>query len=212
MKRKDTTFYIVRHGQTEWNLEHRLQGHMDSPLTDEGLAQAREIAKQFAGISFDAVFSSDVLRAKRTADIIVADRDIAVQTTKLLRETSFGKYEGKVWEEFETELQDMIQTREKLELESFMKYKISPEVESYAELVSRFITFLRETALAYEGRTILLVSHSGMMQGLLFHLGFATHKTLPAGSIKNLAHIKLESDGTDFFVRETVGISKRDET
>src|SRR5260221_11136106 len=108
MERKYTTFYIVRHGQTVWNVEHKMQGHMDSPLTNEGLAQARVLAEQFAPISFDAVFSSDVLRAKRTAEIIAIDKKIVVQTTKLLRESSLGKHEGRRWEEFEDELRDLI--------------------------------------------------------------------------------------------------------
>lgn len=209
MARELTTFYIVRHGRTEWNNAHRMQGHMDSPLTSEGLAQAKELAGYFSPIHFDAVFSSDVMRAKRTAEIIVSDREIAIETTKLLREASFGKYEGITWEKFEAELREKLEEREKLELESFMKYSLSPEVETYESTVMRLILFLREASLAYQGKTLLVVSHSGIMQALLMHLGFATHKQLPPGSVKNLAHIKLESDGTDFFIKETVGIEKR---
>lgn len=57
------TFYVVRHGETEWNVARKIQGHLDSSLTENGLSQAKELGKQLQTTHFDAVFSSDLLRA-----------------------------------------------------------------------------------------------------------------------------------------------------
>ena len=67
------TLYLVRHGETEWNTQDILQGHLDSALTERGLAQARELVDRFRGVEFTAIFSSDVTRAQRTAQIIALD-------------------------------------------------------------------------------------------------------------------------------------------
>lgn len=94
MKSSYATFYIVRHGETEWNAQGLMQGHLDSPLTSTGEEQARELAQTLLAIHFDHVFSSDLLRARRTAELLVIDRKFALNTTQLLRERTFGKYEG----------------------------------------------------------------------------------------------------------------------
>ena len=61
-----TTIYIVRHGETKWNVKQLMQGHKDSPLTEKGIEQAEEIKKELKNIHFYRIFSSDLLRAKRT--------------------------------------------------------------------------------------------------------------------------------------------------
>src|SRR5258706_14102789 len=90
-----TTFYIVRHGETDWNAERRLQGHSDIPLNENGELQAKNLADELQDITFDLAFSSDLLRAKRTAEIIALEHKLEVQTTKLIREKNYGSLEGK---------------------------------------------------------------------------------------------------------------------
>lgn len=202
------TFYIVRHGETEWNIQQRLQGHADSPLTQNGIAQARERARTFANIQFDEVFSSDVSRTQRTAEIIIADQKIAVKTTQLLREHSYGKYEGRKVEEYLEELKDMIAKRETLAADEQAKFRLADDIETDEEVSTRIITFLRTTAVAYQGKKVLVVSHGGTMRSLLVRLGFATKKELPPHSLKNTGYFILDSDGVDFFIRETCGVAK----
>src|SRR3989339_1397072 len=91
--------YLVRHGETEWNVQKIIQGHKDIPLNQKGEKQARRLAKKLVKIKFGVVFSSDLLRAKRTAEIVVLEKKIAVKTTKTLRERHFGRFEGKSWKE-----------------------------------------------------------------------------------------------------------------
>lgn len=94
MKNNNTTIYIVRHGESEANAKGILQGQKDYPLTPKGEEQALIISNELKGINFDAIFSSDLLRAKRTAEIIAVERKLAVNTTKMLRERNYGRLEG----------------------------------------------------------------------------------------------------------------------
>ncbi len=206
MPKNLTTIYIVRHGQTEWNVQGLLQGHDDSPLTKEGEEQAHLIAKELNKIHFDEAFSSDLLRAKRTAEIIAAEHKLTVKTTKLLRERCFGKYEGKPYKEFNQAFRELIKKYENASDKEQMGLKMAPDIESPREALQRFIPFLREIAIKFIGKKVLLVTHGGILKNFLIQIGFATNKTLPFGSVNNLATIVLESDGVDFFIKETKGI------
>lgn len=193
-----TTFYVVRHGETEYNTKGIAQGHLDSPLTDKGISEARELGMKFRDINFDLVFSSDLLRAKRTAEIILLEKQLAVQTTELLRERFYGKYEGKPFNAVLTYRKLLRKLRKENQ-----DQKPKSEIEDDDSVIARLFTFLRETAIAYKNKIILIVTHGGIMRQLLEHLGVPT---LPYGAVKNLAFVKLESDGVDFFIRETSGI------
>lgn len=193
------TLYIVRHGQTDWNLNGLTQGQTDIPLNDTGIKQARELGEKLKETHFDAVFSSDLIRAKRTAEIITLERNLAIQTTKLLRERLYGEQEGKD----EKILDGLYETWKKLTKKEREKYKPLEGFETDEELVTRFITFLREVAVGHIGKTVLVVTHGGIMRTLLNRL---SEETYYSGSISNLAYIKLETDGVDFFIKETQGI------
>jgi len=195
------TFYIIRHGQTEWNLKKIIQGHEDSPLTEMGINSAKQQAKELKDIQFDAIFSSDSLRAKQTADIIALKRNIAVKTTQLLRERSFGKYEGRSLDIFTNELGQLVERFEKLSDKEKKKHKY-PTMESDEQTVGRFITFLREIAVAYPGRTVLAISHSVMISALLIHLGYIKYHENPTYLFPHNSYVILESDGVEFDVKE----------
>src|SRR3990172_8408752 len=100
MNNNYTTIYIVRHGETEWNIKGVMQGHSDSPLTKTGEKQAHQIAEELKEIHFDEIFSSDALRAKRTAEIIALERKMAVQAKTALRERNYGEFEGLPYEKY----------------------------------------------------------------------------------------------------------------
>lgn len=199
------TIYLVRHAETDWNVKKVLQGHTDSPLTDLGKEQAKLLAKKFRDLHFDAVFSSDLLRAKKTAELITLEKKLAVQTTKALRERYFGVFEGKRWQGIEFKIRKILKKMSDLSLKRWLKLKLFEDEESDAELMTRFITFLREIAVGYQRKNILVVSHGGVIRQFLIHLGqIAKHDFV---QIRNLSYLKLESDGVDFFVKEMEGIS-----
>lgn len=207
-----TTIYIVRHGETEWNKTGLLQGHADSPLTTLGKEQAELIAKELRRVRFDEVFASDLLRAKRTAEIIALEFKLTVKTTQALREQHFGSFAGKPHHEYNQAVQRLLKQYKRVTQKQLSRLKVTPDAESQEEAISRFITFLREASVGFSGKTILVVTHGGVMRHLLIHLGFGTHETLPYGILSNTACVKLESDGVDFFVKETKGINKLEKT
>jgi len=199
-----TSIYLVRHGQTDWNVKNLLQGQTNTDLNKNGEAQSRKLAKQLKKIYFDAIFSSDLLRAKRTAEIIALDHKLAIETRKVLRERFFGKYEGMPGKDY----YKLFTNWEKLSEKEKFRFKLSKEMESEEESAIRLITFLREIAVGYAGKNVLIVAHGGIMKSLLTHLGYATSEK-PV-RMKNNGYILLESDGVDFFIKKVVGADKND--
>lgn len=201
MKKSDyCTLYLARHGETEWNVAKKIQGHTDSPLTENGIKQAKNLASELKAIKFDAAYSSDLLRAKRTAEFVAVEHQLLIETTEALRERNFGKHEGS--------------NRKVLDLlEELRDKNISYETEGIEtdELITkRVITFLREIAVAYPAKTVLVVTHGGILVRLLRHLGYMSYGQLRLYKVSNTAWIKLESDGVDFFIKETKRIEKRE--
>ena len=99
--------YLVRHGETEWNVLRRVQGSMDAPLTENGIQQAKNVAKRLAKVDFAAAFASPQMRAYRTAEKIVAEHPtITLQKEPSLREFSFGDWEGHKLDEMHLEETD----------------------------------------------------------------------------------------------------------
>lgn len=86
--------YLMRHGQTNWNVEGRVQGWNNTPLNTKGIEQARTAGEKLAGEDIETVYSSDLRRAKKTAEIVSAALDLPLHYTKRLREMNFGKAEG----------------------------------------------------------------------------------------------------------------------
>lgn len=93
------TLYLVRHGRTAWNREGRYQGHKDVPLDATGREQARRVARALAGAALDAVYSSDLLRARQTAEPLGRELGREVICLPGLREMDFGEWEGLTWDE-----------------------------------------------------------------------------------------------------------------
>lgn len=199
------TFYIVRHGETDWNAQGLIQGHVDIPLNASGKEQAIALGKQLHTVQFDLVFSSDLKRAMETAKLIVLDHMLAIETTQLLREKKFGAIEGKPVSELDT-LDTLVESFS--DQEKFT-HRLSKDTENDAEVIQRCMTFLSKVAVASVGKTVLVVTHGGIIRTLLIHLGFFTYQNSRSNAIKNTAYIKLGSDGIDFLIQETQGIEKR---
>src|SRR5438876_10058993 len=87
--------YLVRHGETVWNRDGRMQGHTDVSLSPVGEEQARRLAERLAGEKIDAVWSSDLCRASLTAEMLAAPHALTVRISPLLRESMLGNWEGK---------------------------------------------------------------------------------------------------------------------
>lgn len=86
--------YVIRHGETKWNVERRLQGRSDVELNEYGIYLAKVTAEALKDVNFDVIYSSPLIRAYKTAEIIKGDRNINIITDDRLKEMSFGIYEG----------------------------------------------------------------------------------------------------------------------
>jgi broad specificity phosphatase PhoE len=134
------------------------------------------------------------------------EHKLIVLTSNLLREKKFGVFEGKTEKEMSNQLKKEVILMNSLSTKNRMKYRLHPSFETDAEAISRLLTFLRQTSLAYPDKKILVVAHGGIMRTLLIHLGVADYKDLPRGSIKNAGYIVLKSDGIEFFIKKLHGI------
>lgn len=198
-----TTLYVMRHAQTDWNFQHLIQGHTDTLLNEVGEEQAHKLRDELKNVKFDKVFSSDLVRAKKTAEIVISERDLAIETTKLLREVNYGEFEGTSTREFFVKFDEWrtLSESEKKRHENYEKYS---KVESWETVTARLITFMREVAVGFRGQTILISTHGGLMHNLLIHLGYVDPEQKM--KVHNTAYIKLESDGIDFFIKEVKGV------
>ena len=86
--------YIIRHGKTDWNNRHKMQGRTDIPLNEEGRQMAEAAREEYRDIHFDICFSSPLIRAKETAEILLRGRNVPILTDDRLMEMSFGRFEG----------------------------------------------------------------------------------------------------------------------
>lgn len=203
------TLYLIRHGEAEWNRDHIMMGNTgDSPLTKDGVRQVKDTAEGLSDVHFDAIFSSDSIRTQQTAEIMRLERELAIQTTKLLRERSFGKYEGKPAADYWKAIQHQLKEVEELSEKEMWDYTYGGDLESDAALAARFITYLREIAESHPGKTVLVTTHGAMIRIFLMRVGWAKYGELPGGSFRNAGHVRLKSDGVDFFVEEVIGAEK----
>ena len=155
--------YIMRHGRTDWNVEYRLQGSVDTPLNEEGLQMAREAAVKYADIPLDICYVSPLQRARETARLFLEGRDIPVIVDDRLREMCFGEYEG----------MDHIYSKPELNIYKMFKdpvhYVPDRGAESFEELFHRTGEFLEEVIrprLA-EGKNIIIIGHGAMNTSII---------------------------------------------
>jgi probable phosphoglycerate mutase len=96
-----TTILLVRHGQTDWNLAHRWQGHVDIPLNETGRRQARLLARRLETLPIKAIYTSDLIRASETANIVAEPLGILPIPDPALRERNGGKFQSLTFDELE---------------------------------------------------------------------------------------------------------------
>ncbi|MEK9951087.1 MAG: histidine phosphatase family protein [Curvibacter sp.] len=158
-----TRILAIRHGETAWNVDTRIQGHLDIPLNDTGRWQARRLARALAARdALHAVYSSDLQRAHETAQAIAAATGAPLRTHAGLRERGFGLFEGRTYAEIEQTWPE----------ESEHWRRRTPDWcppqggESLIEVRARILQTLQELAAPHAGQQIVLVAHGGVMDQL----------------------------------------------
>lgn len=145
-----TRIGLIRHGLTDWNVEKRAQGQSDIPLNESGRRQARALAERLRGEEWDYIFSSDLSRAKETADLVAEALGLSVQTDERLREEGYGEAEGT--------------TKEERISRWGSEWKSLPlGIEDQESVTARGMSFIRDVSNRYPGKNILIVSHGALL-------------------------------------------------
>jgi probable phosphoglycerate mutase len=156
-----TRIIAIRHGETTWNVDTRIQGHLDIPLNETGRKQAERMALALADEPITAIYASDLTRAWETAQYLGRIQGIEVTREEGLRERGFGDFEGKTFAEIEALLPD----------QSMRWRKRDPEFapaggESLIDLRSRVVATAERLAAEHPGELIAMVGHGGVMDVL----------------------------------------------
>lgn len=203
---RPTTFYLVRHAETLGNIEERLIGQSESPLTENGVKQAEELAKKLKDVRFGAVYASDLSRSIHTAQIIAKPHSIRINICKQIKELSFGKYEGWKSADFMAIFGEIVKQREQMGDQERLAHLVDPEIETDLSAAKRMARFLRKTAPKYPNQNVLVVSHGAILRSFLIYTKLFTYQKLPHGSIKNCGYIVLKNDASRFYIEGTSGI------
>ena len=157
-----TKIIFVRHGQTEWNLSMRYQGHTDIALTALGMKQAQCVAERLADERFAAIYSSDLVRAKATANAIAARHSLEVVAVPALREIHFGEWEGlnyaSIHSAWPAEMDQLFRAPAEVTI---------PGGETFAALQQRVALALQDITAAHPDETVAVVTHGGTIRAAL---------------------------------------------
>lgn len=157
-------FYLVRHGQTEWNVSGRSQGRLDSPLTALGVQQAQMHARTLAGVPFVRAYSSPMGRAVRTAEIILTGRDVPLVVLADLAELDHGELGGLLKAERRTRFPGLFEQRQRDKFNTVL-----PGGESYASASPRALRAV-QTIWSAGDSPVLVVAHEMIGRLLRLHL------------------------------------------
>lgn len=154
-----TKVIFVRHGETSWNLDKRYQGHSDIALNEKGVQQAQAVAERLATERISAVYSSDLIRAAKTAELIAAQHSLPIVTIPELREVNFGLWEGLTYEQIMATWPEELSA-----IYSKPGAMCIPDGESFDDVSKRVEVGLARCIEKHQNETIVIVSHGGTMR------------------------------------------------
>ncbi|PWK46355.1 histidine phosphatase family protein [Pleionea mediterranea] len=153
-------FYLARHGETEWNRIKRLQGRLDSPLTEQGIQQANDLAASMTNYSVDAVITSPLLRARRTAEICQQQLNCPILVNDLLQERHFGDWQQQLFDDL-TNLPDF----------ENIFFRVTdhcpPNGESALQGAKRLQQALTDLAQQFTKQQLLIITHGDLLRSFL---------------------------------------------
>lgn len=160
-----TKIFLTRHGETEWNKLRRMQGQLDSPLTELGKQQAQWLGERLKTVTIDHIYSSPSGRALQTAELINVHKGLPIKTSEKLLEIYLGNWEGKNQMEIEA-----------YDVERYQNFWNRPELfepcdaESFESIIQRTGEQLEHIAECHEGETVLIVAHALVLKGLIAYV------------------------------------------
>ena len=161
---KETEIILIRHGETEWNSQKRMQGNSNSDLSSAGQAQIQALGQWMKNVPFDHIYSSDSLRAKQTAEAITQFSGHELKIDLRLREKNLGVFEGLTSEEARERHPEVF----RLFKTAGSKYVID-EGESTQQLQDRALEIVNEIRIKHPEERVLLVTHGGFIRVVMKH-------------------------------------------
>lgn len=176
------SLYIIRHGQTDWNILKKAQGRVDIALNANGREQAKETREKLKNVEIDLIICSPLKRAMQTAEIINCNRNIPIIYDERIIERNCGEFEGR--------------TKEEYNFEEFWSYKKNinyEKAENVRDFFNRIYLFLDDIKDKYEGKNVLLVTHGGVSIPVnCYFNGIPEDDNLTKAHLKNCAYWKYE--------------------
>ncbi|MBK6981126.1 MAG: histidine phosphatase family protein [Betaproteobacteria bacterium] len=201
-----TRLVVVRHGETEWNLASRVQGHTDSPLTATGEAQAAAIARRLAGERFDRIVSSDLGRAWRTAQAVAERTGRSVVADARFRERNYGRAEGLTYGEIGVHFPEVFSRVRDTDPDY-----VVPGGESRRQLFERARDAFEALARDADGARIVVVCHGGVLAALYRHVNAIPVEAAWAVPIPNASYNALAFDGGRWTIEAWADIAHLEE-
>ena len=158
-----TRIILIRHGETAWNAERRLQGHIDIVLNAEGERQAEALASALASERFDAIVSSDLQRAHRTASAVARLHNLPIETDPALRERCYGAFEGLLYAEIEQRYPAEFAAWQARDVDSAVPDGVR-RAETFRQFYQRANGAILAWADSHPGGTLALVAHGGVLE------------------------------------------------
>ena len=154
--------YLIRHGEVEGAEEGRLLGRTDAPLSERGLEQSRRLAEMLSTMQLSAIYSSDLQRARMTAEIIARRFSLDVRESDIWREIDMGEWEGRTIAALHAEAPQLVK-RLFADPDSF-KY---PQGESFAHFTTRVRSALDQLLMSHSGEEVALIAHGGVCRTII---------------------------------------------
>lgn len=161
---KETEIILIRHGETDWNSQQRMQGHSNSDLSEVGRGQIQALGELMKNVSFDHIYSSDSLRTSQTAEAITQYSGHTLQFDQRIREKNLGVFEGLT----STEAKERHPEIYRLFKTAGANYVID-EGESTQQLLERALEFIEEIRLRHPQERVVMVTHGGVVRVLMKH-------------------------------------------
>jgi probable phosphoglycerate mutase len=186
--------HLIRHGQTNWNEERRVQGQSESELTSLGIQQAQELGERISQLNFDKIFCSSSKRTRQTAEHVFPDRQHDIEFLDSLREIFLGPWEGRLYDDIQTE-----------EADSHRHFWQEPHLfdvkgaETFYDLQNRAVTAVEPMLGEHHQQQVVIVSHGALIKSLLSHIeGRPMHELWAPPLMHNCAHsiIRYNADGS----------------
>lgn len=190
-----TRFIVIRHGETQWNTQARIQGHRDSTLTAAGRDQAEALAGRMAAEKFDVLISSDLGRAFDTASAVAARCTVPIVKDERLRERSFGAGEGLTYDEIDKVYPNAFSRVREVDPD----YTI-PGGESRRVFHDRVRNAFDALAREHAGRTVVVVTHGGVLATFYRHVNNIGIEAPHRVAIANASYNALSHDGDSWTV------------